>query len=38
VIEGPAPTYGAANEYVLRDVLGYDDEHITALVASGALT
>jgi crotonobetainyl-CoA:carnitine CoA-transferase CaiB-like acyl-CoA transferase len=37
-IRGPAPTYGADNERVLRDVLGYDDERITALVAAGALT
>jgi crotonobetainyl-CoA:carnitine CoA-transferase CaiB-like acyl-CoA transferase len=37
VIDGPAPTYGADNDFVLRDVLGYDDERITALVAAGAL-
>jgi crotonobetainyl-CoA:carnitine CoA-transferase CaiB-like acyl-CoA transferase len=32
-----APTFGADNEHVLREVLGYDDERITALAASGAL-
>jgi len=32
-----APTFGADNEYVLRELLGYDDERITALAASGAL-
>ena len=32
-----APSYGLDNETVLRDVLGYDDDAITALVASGAL-
>jgi crotonobetainyl-CoA:carnitine CoA-transferase CaiB-like acyl-CoA transferase len=36
-VDGPAPTCGAGNDYVLREVLGYDDERITALVASGAL-
>jgi crotonobetainyl-CoA:carnitine CoA-transferase CaiB-like acyl-CoA transferase len=33
-----APTYGAGNEYVLRELLGYDDARITTLVAGGALT
>jgi benzylsuccinate CoA-transferase BbsF subunit len=32
-----APTFGADNEAVLREILGYDDERITALAASGAL-
>jgi crotonobetainyl-CoA:carnitine CoA-transferase CaiB-like acyl-CoA transferase len=32
-----APSYGLDNERVLRDVLGYDDDAITSLVASGAL-
>jgi crotonobetainyl-CoA:carnitine CoA-transferase CaiB-like acyl-CoA transferase len=32
-----APTYGRDNEYVLRELLGYDDDQITALVAAGAL-
>lgn len=36
-IRGPAPTYGADNDYVLREILGYDDDRITALVTSGAL-
>ena len=36
-IRGPAPTYGADNEAVLRELLGYDDARITALVAAGAL-
>jgi benzylsuccinate CoA-transferase BbsF subunit len=36
-IPGPAPSYGADNDYVLRTVLGYDDDKITELVAAGAL-
>jgi benzylsuccinate CoA-transferase BbsF subunit len=36
-ITGPAPTYGADNDYVLRTILGYDDDKITELVAAGAL-
>ena len=32
-----APTMGADNDAVLRDVLGYPDEQIVELVASGAL-
>jgi crotonobetainyl-CoA:carnitine CoA-transferase CaiB-like acyl-CoA transferase len=32
-----APTYGADNDLVLRDVLGYDDDRVTALVLAGAL-
>ena len=32
-----APSYGADNETVLRDILGYDDDTITSLVAAGAL-
>jgi crotonobetainyl-CoA:carnitine CoA-transferase CaiB-like acyl-CoA transferase len=32
-----APSYGRDNESVLRDLLGYDDDAITALVADGAL-
>ena len=35
--ESTAPTYGRDNEYVLRELLGYDDERITALVVAGAL-
>jgi crotonobetainyl-CoA:carnitine CoA-transferase CaiB-like acyl-CoA transferase len=36
-ITGVAPTYGCDNEYVLRTILGYDDERITTLVAAGVL-
>ncbi len=36
-VDGPAPSYGADNDYVLREILGYDDERVTALVAAGAL-
>ena len=32
-----APSYGRDNDAVLRDLLGYDDDAITALVADGAL-
>jgi crotonobetainyl-CoA:carnitine CoA-transferase CaiB-like acyl-CoA transferase len=32
-----APSYGCDNESVLREVLGYDDDAITALVEAGAL-
>ena len=32
-----APTVGEHNDDVLRDVLGYDDERIAKLRASGAL-
>jgi len=35
---GPvAPTLGADNDFVLREILGYDDERITSLVLAGAL-
>jgi benzylsuccinate CoA-transferase BbsF subunit len=37
VVEGAAPTFGADNDHVLRGILGYDDDRITALVTSGAL-
>ena len=37
VIGGAAPSQGRDNETILRDLLGYDDEAITALVADGAL-
>jgi crotonobetainyl-CoA:carnitine CoA-transferase CaiB-like acyl-CoA transferase len=33
----PAPTFGDATEWVLRTVLGYDDERIAALAIAGAL-
>lgn len=36
-VPGPAPAFGADNDWVLREVLGYDDERITALVVAGAL-
>jgi benzylsuccinate CoA-transferase BbsF subunit len=32
-----APSYGADNEVVLREILGYDDDAITSLVAEGVL-
>ena len=36
-IEGPAPSYGLDNQWVLSELLGYDDERIAGLVVSGAL-
>jgi len=33
----PAPTVGGDNQYVLQEILGYDDERISQLVAIGAL-
>ncbi len=36
-IGGSVPTFGRDNEDVLRSILGYDDDRITALVAAGAL-
>jgi benzylsuccinate CoA-transferase BbsF subunit len=32
------PTIGQDNDYVLREVLGMDDDEITELIVSGALT
>ena len=32
-----APTFGRDNEYVLKEVLGYDDERVTQLIIAGAL-
>jgi crotonobetainyl-CoA:carnitine CoA-transferase CaiB-like acyl-CoA transferase len=32
-----APSTGGENDRVLRDLLGYDDDAITSLVAAGAL-
>ncbi|MFN8546072.1 MAG: CoA transferase [Candidatus Binatia bacterium] len=32
-----APTFGADNDVVLRELLGYDDARVTALVAAGVL-
>jgi crotonobetainyl-CoA:carnitine CoA-transferase CaiB-like acyl-CoA transferase len=37
VVEGSAPTWGRDTESVLRGILGYDDDAVTALVAAGAL-
>lgn len=36
-VAGAAPAFGADNDFVLREILGYDDARITALVAAGAL-
>jgi crotonobetainyl-CoA:carnitine CoA-transferase CaiB-like acyl-CoA transferase len=36
-VVGPAPTYGGDTQAILTDLLGYDDDRITALVAAGAL-
>jgi len=36
-VEGPAPTYGCDNQYVLETILGYDEDHVTDLVIAGAL-
>ena len=36
-IEGMAPTLGRDNQYVLETLLGYSEERITEIVASGAL-
>lgn len=33
----PAPTIGGDSQYVLQSILGYEEEHITQLVAAGAL-
>ena len=32
-----SPLAGADNQYVLQEILGYDDERITELILSGAL-
>jgi len=37
-VTGPAPSFGADNDWVLRQLLGYDDERITSLVAGGVLS
>ena len=37
VVAEAAPSYGRDNEMVLREILGYDDDAITALVEAGAL-
>ncbi len=36
-IAGAAPSYGADTEYVLHELLGYDEARSTALVAAGVL-
>lgn len=36
-VPGPAPTWGADTDWVLRALLGYDDARITELVMAGAL-
>jgi formyl-CoA transferase len=33
----PAPLLGEHNDYVLRELLGYDDAHIEALNANGTI-
>ena len=32
-----APTFGRDNEYVLKEILGYDDEKMTELAIAGTL-
>jgi crotonobetainyl-CoA:carnitine CoA-transferase CaiB-like acyl-CoA transferase len=36
-VDGAAPTLGRDNLHVLQDILGYDEDRITALVAAGLL-
>ncbi|MEO6045108.1 MAG: CoA transferase, partial [Tepidiformaceae bacterium] len=36
-VSRPGPTLGQDNEHVLREILGMDDEAITALLVAGAL-
>jgi benzylsuccinate CoA-transferase BbsF subunit len=36
-VEGPAPTFGLDGQWVLSELLGYDDERIAELVIAGAL-
>ena len=36
-VSRPGPTLGQDNEHVLREILGMDDEEITALLVAGAL-
>ena len=36
-VDGVVPTLGRDTQAVLADVLGYDEDRITALVVSGAL-
>lgn len=37
VVEGPAPTLGRDNQWVLETLLGYSEDRITELVVAGAL-
>jgi crotonobetainyl-CoA:carnitine CoA-transferase CaiB-like acyl-CoA transferase len=37
VVDGPAPTLGRDNQWVLETLLGYSEERITELVVAGAL-
>ena len=37
VVARPGPTLGQDNDYVLRELLGMEDEEITALLIAGAL-
>jgi crotonobetainyl-CoA:carnitine CoA-transferase CaiB-like acyl-CoA transferase len=37
VISRPGPTLGQDNDYVLRELLGMDDDGVTALIVAGAL-
>jgi crotonobetainyl-CoA:carnitine CoA-transferase CaiB-like acyl-CoA transferase len=37
-IRRPGPDFAEANEYVLRDLLGLDEDHIAALYEDGAVT
>ena len=37
VVRRANPAMGEHNDHVLRDLLGYDDEHVTELVIAGAL-
>jgi crotonobetainyl-CoA:carnitine CoA-transferase CaiB-like acyl-CoA transferase len=36
-IEGPAPAFGLDNQWVLSELLGYDEQRIAELVIAGAL-
>jgi benzylsuccinate CoA-transferase BbsF subunit len=36
-VTGTAPTMGRDNQHVLEEILGYDEEKVTALVAAGVL-
>lgn len=36
-VERPGPVFGQDNDYVLREILGLNDDEITALIVAGAL-